>query len=158
MCTIIVLQILLYKCCYMQCSVLFSHVKNCLLKIILDAIFEFKSKSKYEREIHNRLKRNFKRKIYINSFCLMSQILFFFSAGRWTNGRRIKQNKSCLKIWHYRILSICESKACSIVMWTKRIRMNKLPNIDLSSGSTYRNFSSMCKWYLLFVNDNFAMK
>ena len=82
MCTIIVLQILLYKCCYMQCSVLFSHVKNCVLKIILDTIFEFKSKNKYEREIHNRLKRNFKRKIYINSFCLMSQVLFFFSAGR----------------------------------------------------------------------------
>ena len=29
MCTIIVVQILLYKYCYMQCNVLFSHVKNC---------------------------------------------------------------------------------------------------------------------------------
>ena len=29
MCTIIVVQILLYKYCNMQCNVLFSHVKNC---------------------------------------------------------------------------------------------------------------------------------
>ena len=26
--------------------------------------------------------------------------------------------------------------------------------IDLTSCSTYRHFSSTCKWYLLFVNDN----
>ena len=75
MCTIIVVQILLYK--YMQCNVLFSDIKNCVLKILLDALFEFKSKDKYERKMLNRLKRNFKRKIYINSFCLMSQVLFF---------------------------------------------------------------------------------
>ena len=155
MCTIILVQILLYKYCYMQRNVLFSYIKNCVLKIILDAKFEFKSKNNYKREMHNRLKRNFKRKIYINSFCLMSQVLFFCSAGRWTIGKRIKQNKSCLKIWHYRILSMCESKACFIVMWTKRKRMNKLPNIDLTS---YRHFSSMCRWYVLFVNDNFVMK
>ena len=41
---------------------------------ILDALFEFKSKEKYERKMLNRLKRNFKREIYINSFCLMSQV------------------------------------------------------------------------------------
>ena len=50
--------------------------------MISDALFEFKSKDKYERKMLNRLKRNFKRKIYINSFCLMSQVLFFFGAGR----------------------------------------------------------------------------
>ena len=61
----------------MAWSMLFSHAKNCVLKIILDALFEFKSKT-YERKMFNRLKRNFKRKIYINSFCLMSQVLFFF--------------------------------------------------------------------------------
>ena len=77
MCTIIEIQILLYKYCYMQCNVLFSHVKNCVLKIS-DALFEFKSKDKYERKMPNRLKRSFKRKIYINRFCLMSQVLFFF--------------------------------------------------------------------------------
>ena len=54
----------------MQCNVLFSHVKNYVLKIILDALFNFKSKDKYERKILNRLKRNFNRKVYINSFCL----------------------------------------------------------------------------------------
>ena len=42
MCTVIVVQILLYKYCYMQCNVLFSHVKNCVLKILLNALFEFK--------------------------------------------------------------------------------------------------------------------
>ena len=44
MCTIIAVQILLYKYCYMQCNVLFYHVKNCVLKIRFDALFEFKVK------------------------------------------------------------------------------------------------------------------
>ena len=30
--------------------------------------------------------------------------------------------------------------------------------IDLTSCSMYRHFSSMCKWCLLFVNDNFVEK
>ena len=46
----------------MQCNVLFSHVKNCALKMISDALFEFKSKDKYERKMFNTLKRNFKWK------------------------------------------------------------------------------------------------
>ena len=75
-CTIIVVQILLHTY-YMQYNVLFSHVKNCVLKIIPDALFEFKSKDKYERKMLIRLKRNFKGKIYVNSFCLMLQDLFF---------------------------------------------------------------------------------
>ena len=58
----------------MQCNVLFSYVKNCALKMISDALFEFKSKDKYERKMLNRLKRNFKRKIYINS------LVFFFKS------------------------------------------------------------------------------
>ena len=49
---------------------------------ILDALFEFRSKEKYERKMLNRLKRNFKKEICINSFCLMSQVLFFFGASR----------------------------------------------------------------------------
>ena len=92
-CTIIVVQILLYKHYYMQCNVLFSDVKNCVLKKISDALFEFKSKDKYERKMLNSVKRNFKQKSYINSFCLMSQVLFFFGASRWTNGKRMKQKK-----------------------------------------------------------------
>ena len=82
MCTITVVQILLYKYCYMQCNVLCSHVKNCVLKIISNALLEFKSKDKYERKRLNKLKRNVKRKIYINSICLMSEVLFFFGTGR----------------------------------------------------------------------------
>ena len=62
-----------------MCSFLTSKI---VLKIISGALFEFKSKGKYERKMLNRLKRNFKRKIYINSFCLMSQVLFFLGAGR----------------------------------------------------------------------------
>ena len=80
MCTIIAVQILLYTYYYMQCNVLLSPF--CILKVISDALFEFKSKGKYERKMLNRLKRNFKRKISINSSCLMSQVLFFFGAGR----------------------------------------------------------------------------
>ena len=76
-CTTIVVQILFYKYCYMQSNVLFCSLKNFALRIILDALFEFKSKDKYERKILNRLKRNFNRKIYINCFCLMSQVLFY---------------------------------------------------------------------------------
>ena len=74
---IIVVQILLYA---MQCA-LFSHQKL-YFKNIECFIFEFKSKDKYERKILNRLKRNFKRKIYMNIFCLMSQSLIFFGASR----------------------------------------------------------------------------
>ena len=62
MCTIIVVQILLYKYCYTLWNVLFSYVKNFVLKILLDALFEFKNKGKYERKMLNKLKRNFKRK------------------------------------------------------------------------------------------------
>ena len=61
MCTIIVVQILLCKY-YMQCNVLFSHVNTCHLKIILDALFEFKRKGKYERKMLNRPKETLKEK------------------------------------------------------------------------------------------------
>ena len=74
-----------------------------VLKKILDVLCEFKSKDKYDRKMLNRLKRNFKRKIYINSFCLTSQVLFFFGVGWWTNGRRMKQNESCLKMMLIRL-------------------------------------------------------
>ena len=64
MCTIIDVHILLYKYCYMQCNVLFSHIKNCVLKIIPGtlSLFEFKSKDKYERQMLNRLKETLKEK------------------------------------------------------------------------------------------------
>ena len=71
-------QLLLYKFCDMRCNVLFSHVKNCVLKIILDALFEFKSKDKYERKMLNRLK-NLEINNDINSFCLVSPVLFFLA-------------------------------------------------------------------------------
>ena len=86
------------------------------------------------KEMLNRLKRNFKRNIYLNRFCLMSQVLFFYGAGRWANGKRMKQNKRCLKkcdntefCWYDDIR--CESKACCNATWTKRKKMNKLPKI-----------------------------
>ena len=39
-----------------MCSLL---TPNIVLKIILDALFEFKSKDKYERKMLNKPKRNF---------------------------------------------------------------------------------------------------
>ena len=60
----------------MQCA-LFSRQALCF-KNILDALFEFKSKDKYERKMINRLKRNIERKIYINNFCLMLQVAFLW--------------------------------------------------------------------------------
>ena len=75
----------------MQC-VLFSRQKL-WFKNNFGVLFKFKSNDKYERKMLNRLKRHFKRKIYTNSFCLMSQVLFFLGAGRWRDGIRMKQNK-----------------------------------------------------------------
>ena len=158
-CTNFLVQILLYA---MQCALFLR--QKCVLKIILDALFEFISKDEYERKMLNRLKRNFKRKIYINSFCLMSQVLFFFGAGRWTIGKRVKQYESCLKMWRSRI---------SLIQWYKTSKQSlfhchvneekewincKKYIIDLTSCSTYRHFYSTCKRYLLFVNDNFVKK
>ena len=42
----------------------------------------------------------------------------------------------------------------------QRNGINKLLKIyiDLTSCSTYRHFSSTCKWYLLFANNNFVEK
>ena len=97
MCTIIVVQILSYamQCALLSCRKLsFKNNFRC---------FEFKRKNKYEIKMLNRLKRDFKRKICINGFFLMSQVLFFFGTCRWTNGKRLKQNESCLKMWRYRI-------------------------------------------------------
>ena len=153
----------------MRCNLLFSHVKHCVLKIILDALFEFKSKGKYERKMLNRLKRNFRRKIYINSFCLMSHVLFSFGVGRWTNEtKRVKQNKSCLKMWRHRIspiqwyTMIYDVKAKLVLLPRERTERRWINCrkyiIDLASCSTYRHFFSTCKWYLLFVNDNFVEK
>ena len=98
MCKIIIVQY-----CHMQYNVLFSHIKNCVLKIISDALFKFKSKDKCERKMLNRLKRNFKRKININSFWLLSQVLLLVGTGRWINDKSMKQIKSYLKMWRYRI-------------------------------------------------------
>ena len=43
--------------------------------------------------------------------------------------------------------------------WIKRGRINcQKCIIDLTYSSRYRCFSSMCKWYLLFVSDNFVEK
>ena len=44
----------------MECNVLFSHVKHYVLKIILDSLFEFKMKDKFERKMLNKLEKNFK--------------------------------------------------------------------------------------------------
>ena len=71
-CTNFVVQILLYAT---QCAI-FSHIKNCVLKIVLGVLFEFKSKDKYERRMFSRLKRNFKRKVYINTFYSKSYFSF----------------------------------------------------------------------------------
>ena len=79
----------------MQCNVLFSHVKNCALKIILDALFEFKSKDKYERKMINRLKRNFKRKIYKQLLLNVTSLILLWS--QHMNGKTMKK-KSWLKM------------------------------------------------------------
>ena len=132
-----------------MCNAMCSFLSNIVSKIILDTSFEFKSKDKYERKMVNRLKRNFKRKNYI-SFCLMSQVLFFFGTRRWTNGKRMKQNKSCLNMWRHRISPIRWYR-----MWNQSLfhcHVNEEKGwinsqryiIDLTSCSTYRHFSTTC--------------
>ena len=135
---------------------------NIVLKIILDALFEFKSKGKYERKMLNRLKRNFKRKICINSFWLMLQVLFFFGTGRWTNGKRMKQNKSCLKMMLNRlkgsfkrkifINSLCLMSQVLLFFgasrWTngKRMKQNKsCPERKACSVATWTKRKGMYK-------------
>ena len=150
MCTIIVVQILLNA---MQCA-LFSRQKLCFKDNFVCFVFEFKIKTNVKEWCLNRLKRNFKREIYMNNFCLMAQVLFFFGAGRWTDGKRVKQNKSCLKMWRYRIPPI---RCCKT--WKQRFfycHLNEKKGwincrkyiIDLTSCSTYRHFqviSLVCK-------------
>ena len=117
----------------MKCSVLFSHVKHCVLKIFLDALFEFKSKDKYGRKMLNRLKRNFERKIYISSFCLCLKSYFSLSPAdeqmvkEWNKIKVVQKCDVTEFRWYDDIQ--CESKACSTATWTKRKGMNKLPKI-----------------------------
>ena len=155
MCRIIVVLILLCKYCYMHCDVPFSHIKNCALKIISNALLLFKSNGKYERKMLNRLRRNFKRKIYVNSFCLMSQVFFFFGGSRWTDGKRMKQNKSCLKLWRYRILPVYNDIRHETLFY-RNVNQNKEDeNIWLILLVAH---TGTCKWYLLFVNNSFVKK
>ena len=149
-CANFVVQILLNA---MQCA-LFSRQKLCFKDNFVCFVFEFKIKTNVKEWCLNRLKRNFKREIYMNNFCLMAQVLFFFGAGRWTDGKRVKQNKSCLKMWRYRIPPI---RCCKT--WKQRFfycHLNEKKGwincrkyiIDLTSCSTYRHFqviSLVCK-------------
>ena len=130
------IQIFLYA---MQCA-LFSHQTLCF-----KCNFErFIWVQKKERKMLNKLKRNFKRKVYIN--CLMSQVLFFFCAGRWTNGKRMKQNKSCLNMWRHRISPIWWYTTWKQSLFHCLVNCQKYI-IDLTSCSMYRHFFSTCKWY-----------
>ena len=102
-------------------------------------------KEDYETKMHNRLKRNFKRKSYINSFCVISQLLFFFGAGS-NFADTIKYNGKV------KLLPLpCEQRKKGQINCGKYI-------INLTSCSRYRHFSSTCKLYLLFVNDNYLEK
>ena len=89
--TIIVVQMFLHKYCYMQCNMLFSHVKNSVLNVISDALFEFKSKDKYERKMLSRLKRNFERKICINLYLLLNVTSLIFLWRRMIFVRQINK-------------------------------------------------------------------
>ena len=138
-------------------------------------------------KILSGLKRNFKKNI--NSFCLMSEVLFFFGTDtkRWTNGKRMKQNKSCLKMMLNRlkgsfkrkifINSLCLMSQVLLFFgasrWTngKRMKQNKsCPERKACSVATWMKRKGMNKlpkvyktpqtleWYLLFVNDNYVKK
>ena len=88
-------------------------------------------------------------------------VLFFFGAGRWTNGKKMKQNKSCLRhtilptrwytTWEQSLFHCHANEEKGWINCQKYI-------IDLTFCSTYRHFSSTCKWYLWSVNKNFVEK
>ena len=64
----------------------------------------------------------------------MPQVLFFFGASRWTECKRMKQNKvllqNCDVVEFHQFDDIrCESKGCSIATWMKTKRVNKLSKI-----------------------------
>ena len=45
----------------------------------------------------------------------MSQVVFFFGAGRWRHGKRIRQNENCLKMWRHRILLMIHDVKAKLV-------------------------------------------
>ena len=93
----------------------------------------------------NRLKRNFKRNIYINSFCLMSEVLFFF-------GTSSNFAQAMIYVVKAKLVPLPrEQRERGWINCRKYI-------IDLTSCSKYRHFSSTCKLYLLFVSDNYVEK
>ena len=58
---------------------------------------------------------------------ILDTLFKFKSKDRWTNGKRIKQNKVFKNVMLQNFADDIrpESKACSIAMWTKRKRINK---------------------------------
>ena len=82
----------------------------------------------------------------------------------WTNGGRMKQSNSCLKMWRHRIslIRLFDVKAKLVPLpreWREKGWINcRTYIIDLTSSGMYRYFSTTCKWYLWFVIDNFAEK
>ena len=97
----------------------------------MDTLFKFKSKDKYEKKTLNRLKKNVKRKIYINSFCLKSYFSLALAdeemVREWNKIKVVKKYDATVFCRYDDIRR--ESKAFSIATWTKRKRMNTLPNI-----------------------------
>ena len=132
MCTTIAVQTLLYKYCFMQCNVLFSHVKHCVLKITLEALFWVQKQRQIWKKDAQLTKRNFKIKIYINSFCLMSQLLFFFRASSNFANMTIYDGKAKLALLPR------EQRESGWINCKKYI-------INLTSRSECRHFSSTCR-------------
>ena len=77
--TTIVVQILLYKYCYMQCNLLFSHVKNCVLKIISNALFEFKSKENMRERCSIEMKNSQKKNLYKYILLNFTSLIFLLA-------------------------------------------------------------------------------
>ena len=131
---------------------LFSYIKNWGFKIISNALFEFKNS--------NRIKRNFKRKNYVNSFCLISLSLIFLWRCWQITRMKLYEYNVCLKMCHYRIWLIrwykIWSKPFSIATWMKIgwINCQKYIMTDLTSCSIYRHLQVISS----FVNYNFVKK
>ena len=77
-CAIILVQILLYKYYYVQWNVLFSHVINWISKIISDALFEFKSRDKYEKNAQYTKKKLSKKNLYKKLLLTVASLIFLW--------------------------------------------------------------------------------
>ena len=63
----------------MQCNLLFSHIKNCVLKIISNALFEFKSNENMRERCSIEMKNSQKKNLYKYILLNFTSLIFLLT-------------------------------------------------------------------------------